>query len=249
MPSCVIESLGQGEDIVLLHGWGANRSVWSPLLDSLKNKLRCHLVDLPGCGLAQENQVVEFDALLDELAQQLPDQAIYCGWSLGGLIAMVMAHRYPRKVKRLLTIASSPCFVARGDWPGIKPQLMDGFMQGIEANSRLTLKRFIGLQSLYSITAKEDRAHLQGVLKTYPFPQQQALQLGLEWLNSIDLRSEVALIEQPWDAFFGNRDAIVPLQTMRALQEMHAQIKVHQLQQAGHLALLSHSEEILSSLA
>lgn len=248
MPSCYIERVGQGDDIVFLHGWGANCRVWQPLYETLKERHSCYLVDLPGFGAAQQNRVLDFDVLIEELVQQLPDQAIYCGWSLGGLIAMQMAVKHPHKVKKLVTISSSPCFVAKGDWPGIEADLMSGFIQGIEESSMRTLKRFIGLQSLNSCSAKDDRKFLQNVLNAYDFPQYQALRMGLTWLDEIDLRTEVSQIQQPWTAFFSENDAIVPEQTMSALSALNEDIKVSHLSQVGHFPFISYAQQIIFSL-
>ena len=40
---------GEGEDVVLLHGWGQNIEMMSPLGKNIENK-RITILDLPGFG-------------------------------------------------------------------------------------------------------------------------------------------------------------------------------------------------------
>ncbi|MEM6281883.1 MAG: alpha/beta fold hydrolase, partial [Chloroflexota bacterium] len=42
---------GDGEPVLLLHGWGANIKLLWPLIEQLSTKgFRCHAPDLPGFG-------------------------------------------------------------------------------------------------------------------------------------------------------------------------------------------------------
>lgn len=47
-----IETRGKGPDLVMLHGWGVNSTVFTPLYESL-SQYRVHYVDLPGFGHSQ----------------------------------------------------------------------------------------------------------------------------------------------------------------------------------------------------
>jgi pimeloyl-[acyl-carrier protein] methyl ester esterase len=110
-PKLYINTLGNGQDIVLLHGWGVNSAVFEPLKQAL-SEYRVHYVDLPGFGNSDpiEGDIHDWVAAL---ATQLPDNAIWLGWSLGGLVATQVALTFPTKIKALITVASSPCFMAR----------------------------------------------------------------------------------------------------------------------------------------
>ena len=41
---------GQGQPLVLLHGWAMHAGIFGPLLDTLADDFELHLVDLPGHG-------------------------------------------------------------------------------------------------------------------------------------------------------------------------------------------------------
>src|SRR5690554_1909624 len=45
---------GQGKDVIVLHGWGANINTVLPIVNILKEKFKVHALDLPGFGESQE---------------------------------------------------------------------------------------------------------------------------------------------------------------------------------------------------
>lgn len=44
------EIIGQGEDILFLHGWGASLDSFKGMVATLSKNFRCILLDAPGCG-------------------------------------------------------------------------------------------------------------------------------------------------------------------------------------------------------
>jgi pimeloyl-ACP methyl ester carboxylesterase len=94
-----------GEPVVLLHGFGANKENWLPLLPFLARRYRLYILDLPGWGESQfhadalyglDHQV----ARVAEWAQQiLPEPAHVVGSSMGGGIAGLLAARHPALIR------------------------------------------------------------------------------------------------------------------------------------------------------
>lgn len=95
-----ISKMGQGPDLVLMHGWSMHSAVWHDLATSLAEKFTLHLVDLPGHGQSDWQQGdLDLENIIENLAEQVPEQAFYMGWSLGGLISIAFAKQYPLRVK------------------------------------------------------------------------------------------------------------------------------------------------------
>ncbi len=67
--------------------------------------------------------------MAEAVLRQAPDKAIWLGWSLGGLVSKAGCVNPSRACQALVTVASSPCFSARDEWPGIKPDVLAGFQQ------------------------------------------------------------------------------------------------------------------------
>ena len=102
---------GEGEDVVLLHGWGQNIEMMKPLGDNLSNHHRITIIDLPGFGLSKEPpyayNIFEYADFVHELLKELKiDNPILIGHSFGGRIAIVYASKYETKK---LVLFGSPC--------------------------------------------------------------------------------------------------------------------------------------------
>ncbi len=231
----------------MLHGWGMNSAVFTPLHSAL-SEYRVHYVDLPGFG---HSPAVEgnIDNWIEQLLSQLPNGAIWVGWSLGGLVAMKAALKHPKKIKGLVTIASSPCFMAREEekWPGIPAQVLAQFSQSLHKDLAQTIDRFLAIQAMGSITAKEDIKRLRGLVLAKPLPDSNALIQGLKMLESIDLRDDIINIEQPWLRVWGRLDGLVP---RRVPPLMPKKLELYQdilLAKASHAPFFSHQEEFLAA--
>jgi pimeloyl-[acyl-carrier protein] methyl ester esterase len=50
MRKVYVDTLGEGPDLVLLHGWAMHSGIWSSVRSQLAQYFRLHLIDLPGHG-------------------------------------------------------------------------------------------------------------------------------------------------------------------------------------------------------
>ncbi|WP_040554587.1 pimeloyl-ACP methyl ester esterase BioH [Rheinheimera sp. A13L] len=235
--------------LVLLHGWGLNHQVWSQLLQALPNDLAVHTPDLPGFGLSPCPASYDLDTVLAVLADQIPDQSIVIGWSLGGLLAIALASRYPHKVKKLGLIASSPCFMAKDNWPGMESRVMQQFSVQLQQDLALTVERFLAIQAMGSSTARHDIKLLKQAVLSVPLPSAFALQGGLELLASLDLRQEFAALTQSVFIILGRLDSLVPVAIAPLLQNLRPGLQLEILQKASHAPFISHQHEFFSLLS
>jgi len=244
-----IESRGpeQGLELVMLHGWGMNSAVFTPLHASL-SQYRVHYVDLPGFGHSAAIEG-DIDSWVDAIAEQLPNPAIWIGWSLGGLVATLAAVKYPQQVKALVTLASSPCFMARESesWPGISPEVLVLFGEQLDQNLRKTIERFLAIQAMGSPTAKGDIKALRELVLARPLPSIAALHQGLDMLKEVDLRPQLIQIRQPWLRIWGRLDTLVPKQVITRMP-VGSQYQDSLLPKASHAPFISHKDEFVSLL-
>jgi pimeloyl-ACP methyl ester carboxylesterase len=99
---------GEGESLVLLHGFTGSKENWLPMLPHLSKRWRVIAPDLPGWGdservagedygyAAQAARVAQLLAALDANA------SVLVGHSMGGGIAAIVAARYPKTLSRLV---------------------------------------------------------------------------------------------------------------------------------------------------
>ena len=178
------QTKGQGNvHLVLLHGWGLNAEVWRCIDEELSSHFTLHLVDLPGFGRSQGFGAMSLAEMANVVLQQAPDKAIWLGWSLGGLVASQIALTHPERVQALVTVASSPCFSARDEWPGIKPDVLAGFQQQLSEDFQRTVERFLALQTMGTETARQDARALKKAVLALPMPEVDVLNGGLEILK------------------------------------------------------------------
>ncbi|SNY59403.1 pimeloyl-[acyl-carrier protein] methyl ester esterase [Arsukibacterium tuosuense] len=235
--------------LVLLHGWGVNQGVWHTLLADIQPTVQVLPLDIPGFGLAQQlPEPYNFDTVLADLARQIPDNSLLCGWSLGGLLAIALAKRYPAKVRQLALVAATPCFLQHAGWPGMKAAVMQQFAQSLQRDLSLTIGRFLAIQAMGSATAKSDAAALKQAIAAFPQASATALSAGLEFLSSEDLREDFAGLAQPVVGCFGALDSLVPAAVVCELQKLLPAAELTVLAKASHAPFISHRSEFLGWL-
>ncbi len=234
---------GEGKDLVLLHGWGVNSVVWEPVVDHLSKHFRLHLIDLPGFGRSGSLTQYNLHTIVDAVMQVVPDSAVWCGWSLGGLIAAYAGYKYPQKIEKLIQVSASPKFVSAENWPGVESSVFNNFKSGVENNCDKTLARFIGLQAMGCVSARKDTVILKKLLASSEKAQLTALLSGLDLLSECDLRSEFGQIKIPCLSLFGQFDSLVPVQTSREMQRLLPESKQKTFENSSHAPFVSEPDE------
>ncbi len=249
-------SSGDSEiNLVLLHGWGAGSEIWQPWLPLLRQHGTVTLIDLPGFGASAPGDWADLDGLLNAIAEQLPSDAVLVGFSLGGMLAVQLAARYPDRVKGLVTIASNASYVAREQWPlAMDEATYQGFYQLVAAKPAIALKRFLGLQVK---GAEQEKTLLKRLrqLQAEALPDTETLVTALDCLAALDNTQALRILSLPALYLFGGEDVLVPKQAAEQLAGL-VQGRVEVIEGAPHAPFISHPEQcwqaiqsLLASLA
>lgn len=243
------QTYGEGNcHLVLLHGWGLNAEVWHCIREELGSHFTLHLVDLPGYGRSSGFGAMTLEEMTAQVAKNAPDQAIWLGWSLGGLVASQMAFTHPERVQALVTVASSPCFSAREGWPGIKPEILGGFQQQLSDDFQRTVERFLALQTLGTETARQDARTLKSVVLAQPMPDVEVLNGGLEILKTVDLREALKNVNMPFLRLYGYLDGLVPRKIAPLLDTLWPHSTSQIMEKAAHAPFISHPAAFCQAL-
>jgi pimeloyl-[acyl-carrier protein] methyl ester esterase len=243
-----VETLGQGPDVVMLHGWGLHGGVFSRVAEQLAARFCVHLVDLPGHGASPALARFDADAVAEIVAAHFPLPAHVVGWSLGGLIAQHWAARHPDRVKSLALIATSPRFVRDDSWPHAQArQSIEAVAQSLDGAFEQTLERFLALQMMGAPAARDTLKALRGELFAHGRPQ--GLLPALELLLEADARELAGRIRCPAALFYGVRDAITPIGAGRWLADTLGDAVLYEFPQASHAPFLSHEPDFVRALA
>ncbi|MEO7361299.1 MAG: alpha/beta fold hydrolase [Gemmatimonadaceae bacterium] len=97
---------GSGTPVLFIHGFPHDRSLWSDQCSALSAHVRCIAPDLRGFGESSADGPFSVDQYADDLAQLLEfldvTNAVVCGLSMGGYVAMAMWRRHPELVSALV---------------------------------------------------------------------------------------------------------------------------------------------------
>ena len=150
------KTIGNGPELVLLHGWGFNSELFNDLIIKYQDQYRMTKIDLPGHGRSN-NIDGELDEWCDEIIKILPKNPILLGWSLGGLLAINIAKKIT--ISELILVASTPNFVQSENWSyGIDKNNFEQFSNTLQLNLSKGLKRFVSLQT-------QDKSQLKSLNK------------------------------------------------------------------------------------
>lgn len=99
--------LPQGAPIVFIHGFPFNHSMWEPQMKALPNHFRAITYDVRGHGesdVGDGQYSIEFfvDDLIALMDHLVIKQAVLCGLSMGGYIALRAVERHPERVSGLI---------------------------------------------------------------------------------------------------------------------------------------------------
>jgi len=240
--SLYIETLGAGEDLVLLHGWGMHGGIWGGVRDALAQVFRLHVVDLPGYGYSAVQGSWTPGRVAAQLAAALPPAIQVCGWSLGGQIALEWALAAPRQIKRLILVAVNPCFVCDVEWRwGVSSTVLEAFAADLREDDEGALVRFLSLQAQGDRAARAVMRQLRRELFRRGKPAATVLAAGLSALQYSDLRACIPSIRQPTLVVHGGNDTLAPLPAAVWLAQHLPAGKLVEIDGASHAPFLSQS--------
>ncbi|QIL21660.1 pimeloyl-ACP methyl ester esterase BioH [Thermomonas sp. HDW16] len=244
-----VEVIGSGPPLVLLHGWAMHGGIFAPLADALRERRTLHVVDLPGHGHNRDCGVpLELEACARAVLDAVPD-APWCGWSLGGSIALHAASKQPQRIPALAMLCATPKFVVADDWPqGMPKQVFEGFATGLRDDWRGTIDRFIALEAFGSDRMREELHILRDAVLARGEPAPHVLAEGLHTLEDSDLRDALSGMRVPSLWIAGRRDRLVNPLAMREAARMATDAGFVQIEHAGHAPFLTHADDVAEAL-
>ena len=234
-------------DLVFISGWGHQSAVWQPLAGLLAEHHRVHMVELPGYGSSTDCSVEgdwQLENLLPGLRKRVPENAVCCGWSLGGMIATALAAEYPGRIKALVTLCSNPKFVQSKDWSdAMARETFEQFESSLALSPQETLSRFRALATAGSENPRGDLRELRQLLSGQAAIEETALVESLRLLKQLDVTPQMAALDIPQLHILGGEDALVPKAVRNRLLKLNPGAQVEVIETSGHVPQISHPRE------
>jgi pimeloyl-ACP methyl ester carboxylesterase len=229
--------IGSGPPLLMLHGWGANHTLVTPLASAIASYgYTCYVPDLPGFGQTEapavawsvSDYVKWVLAYLD--AHELK-QVLYFGHSFGGRLGLVLGAEHPERIIRM-TLADSA---------GVRPPA------NLTMQWRLNAYR-LARQTLEQIGMKPQAEHLRTWYSNrYGSADYKALsgimrETFIKVVNE-DLLPYAARIKPSTLLFWGDQDNDTPLTQGRLLEQTIPDAGLVVWEGAGHYSYLDRLQD------
>ena len=105
---------GEGPDLFLLHGFSGSAESWGKVVEDLSGWRRVIRLDLLGHGRSdkpREAARYRMDEVVEDVCEVMDGRALpvdVLGYSMGARVALALATRHPRRVRRLILESGSP---------------------------------------------------------------------------------------------------------------------------------------------
>lgn len=209
----------------VLSGWGFSADVIVQAMPSSTDFISLSYEQLA---------LLPFDTIIDALAQSLPDNSSVLAWSLGGLLAIAMAARYPQKISQLILINSQPCFSEKDGWLGTAVIQQHRFCDLLGTPKQLK-------QSFIATVAhpQQDRPLRQCLGQYYLADKISDYAPMLEWMWAVDLREQYRKLTCGLNHIVAENDAVIP-SSKRQLLALNPRANILSMAGAGHACFLTH---------
>jgi pimeloyl-ACP methyl ester carboxylesterase len=112
MSNLSFEESGNGQDVVLLHGFPFHQGIWNSFAEKLSHSFHVYTPDLPGFGksaiLSSPFTIDDVaDALISWITTQKLNHPVLIGHSLGGYVALAAAKKNPELFSALVLFHST----------------------------------------------------------------------------------------------------------------------------------------------
>ena len=230
--------IGEGQPVVLLHGFAEDGTVWENQVGYLQNKFQFIIPDLPGSGpldSAQDQWTMEYfaECVRNVLDNENIAQVSMIGHSMGGYITLAFADKYPDRL-RSFGLFHSTAYADSEEKKATR-------RRGIEFIQQNGAVKFLE-QSVPNLFCedfkKEDPATVQKILARYANFTGQSL---VNYYEAMMLRPDrthvLKSFPRPVLFILGKYDTAVPLE--QGLQQcyMPGLSYIHVLEHSAHMGM------------
>lgn len=238
-----------GPPVVLLHGWVYDGlTTWHRVIPILAETHRVYVIDLRSHGKsARIRGRVDMAEIADETAGVLDALGLGCvpvvGYSMGGMVAQTLAHRYPARVSRLVLGATAAEPVAWPHWISMPVFLIGRALARLD---RLIPPR---VAHRYLLATGTIPPHHSAWLWEALLDRDVDLyyQAGFAILR-FDASGWIGKIGIPSLSIIPTRDQLVPPSRQRRTAAALADNRVVEIEGARHEAVLTHPIEVAKAI-
>lgn len=244
------EMKGEGEPLVLIHGFGSEKESWNAQFEPLSKHFKVIRFDNRGAGESDRpDEPYQMEVLADDVASLLDQLDIrkthIAGWSLGGMIVQQFAVRHPERIKRIVLINTLP------KWPGEEKGLemfernqIEGYHKKMEdpkkaffENARFNYSRKFRKKmeenpqkTFHGLFSAQDLIDISVLHPAKP----QDIRNYAHALENYDVMDDLSDIEKETLIIAAEKDRITPLSMNKLILKQIPNSKLIVLENVGH---------------
>ncbi len=235
------QTQGEGDAVVLLHGWGTSSQSLDPVAAWLLPAFRVVSVDLPGFGWSQAPPAAwgtaEYAAHVRQLLTVLGiERAALLGHSFGGRVALQLASRHPELVARLVLVASA----------GVRPPR--GPRYYLRVGTTKALRLMLSLPGLRGVGARR-LERWRATAGSRDYRAAGRMRPTLVKVVNEDLRPILPAVQAPTLILWGDQDQEVPRSAMDVMTASIPGARLTVFPGAGHFPFQDAPEAFCQALA
>lgn len=242
---------GAGPPLLLIAGLGTDHRAWASVAPALAADFRCISFDNRDCGRSDvsgraytiADMAADAAGLLDALGIE---RAHVAGWSMGGAIAQELAIAFPRRVQRLVLIATYTSGDPRGT----------AIFQGWSLlRRRLSREEYLRVTYPFVFTHRDYRREgfVEGMIRAAladPHSQApEAYERQVAATTTFNSEDRLGGIQAPTLIINGDDDVLTPLRFARKLEQGIPDARLVLAPGAGHGILWSDPEFVTREMA
>lgn len=230
---------GEGNTIVLFHGWGANKEAFTPIINKLSAYMRVVALDFPGFGKSDEpKEVWDVNAYGEFMKKFIKEAdcegAIWLGHSFGGRVIIKLFEKVDIKPKKIVLVDSA----------GIKPKRgIDYYVKvySYKLGKKVLKLPLINKTGLYERLVKNAGSSDYKVLSNN-------MRATMSKVVNEDLRNYLPGINVPTLLIWGDKDTATPLNDAKIMNKLLPDSGIVVLEGAGHFSYLDYPSKFFGAL-
>jgi pimeloyl-ACP methyl ester carboxylesterase len=228
---------GRGaQDILLVHGSGADHSLWSLQVKALRAGFSVACVDLNGHGRStwrEGDGLATYTEDVLAVLERLSARTFLVGHSLGGAVVLNTALTHPERVGGIGLVGT-----------GARLRVLPQLLELLESDWRAAVDLILA----WAFSPLADRKLRVRARQQMLENGQRALQRDLLTCNSFEMMDKLDRLEMPALVVCGSADRLTPPKYSEYLRDHIPNATLQIIEGAGHMVMLEQPEQLSQAL-
>lgn len=237
---------GEGEPLLLVHGFPLSGRMWDGVVSALRDRYRLVVPDLRGHGRSGVTERADMARYADDLVAVLDAAGVagpvaVAGMSMGGYVAFELCRRHPDRVRALALIDTR----AQPDTPEVARGRMETAERVLEEGSDMVATGMVDRLFAPEASAELRAEWRRRMQATTPMGVAAALRA---MASRSDSGPTLEAVDLPVLVVVGEEDAITPPEEARRMAMAARRARFVTVSAAGHMAPVEQPREVAEAL-